>query len=72
MEAVPLSPEQIEQLIAQQPEAAVLIVLQQAAAIVQQGELIQSQEAAIKALEQRVEQLEKALRQSRGGAGDGA
>jgi transposase len=66
----PLKREVIEQLAREQPQALVEIVLQQSAAIAEQGELIEKQRQAIGALEERVRQLEEAL--SQGGGPPGA
>lgn len=69
MASVPLRRETIEELVRESPQAVVELVLQQAEAMVEQRQLIERQQAAIAALEKRVEQLEEALRQSGGGPG---
>lgn len=63
MEGMPLEREIVEEVARSHPQALVDLVLQQSAAIVQQGQ-------AIEALEERVRQLEEAL--SQGGGPPGA
>jgi transposase len=62
MAEMALPREVIEQLVREQPQAVIELVLRQGAAMAQQQE-------AIKALEERVRQLEEALGQSGGGPG---
>jgi sugar diacid utilization regulator len=64
MAEMPLRRETVEELLGENPRAVVDLVLQQAELIVEQRQLIEKQQAALGALEKRVEQLEEALHRS--------